>query len=109
MKTSLNNNLILTPYKKTKELKTTQVATGFAVTANKVGVDFLELLVDAVIQIGNNQPMSVAKGARVYFKEETLHTQQWPRKVFESELFPEGFVVANSGDILFIDFKEEGE
>lgn len=107
MKFSLNGNLILTPYKKTKELKTTQVATGFAVTANKIGIDYLELLVDATINLNNNQVMNCRKGTKIYFKEETLHSQQWPRKVFESEKFPEGFVIGSANDILFVEMEDK--
>lgn len=100
MKTSINGNLILKPYNKTKELRTTEVASGFVMTANKVGVESLELLVDAIVNLGNNK-ITLPKGAKIYFKEETLHTQKWPRQVLESEEFPEGFVVGNIADVLF--------
>lgn len=103
MRTSINNNLILKPYLKTKELRPTEVASGFVMTANKIGVEALELLVDAVIVLGNNKHITLEKGSKIYFKEETLHTQHWPRKVFESEQFPEGFVVGNVSDVLFFE------
>ena len=35
---SLNGNLVLTPFRKAKELKATQAATGFAMAAQKIGV-----------------------------------------------------------------------
>lgn len=102
MKTSLNGNLILKPYNKTKELRATEVASGFVMTANKIGIESLELLVDAMIRLGDNQ-ITLPKGSKVYFKEETLHTQNWPRKIFESEEFPGGFVVGSISDVLFIE------
>jgi hypothetical protein len=103
MKTSINGNLILKPYNKTKELRATEVASGFVMTANKIGLESLELLVDAIIVLGNNKHVTLAKGSKVYFKEETLHTQAWSRKLFESEEFPEGFIVGNISDVLFFE------
>lgn len=100
---SINGNLILRPYNKTRELRATEVASGFVMTANKIGIESLEVLVDAIININNNNSVTLLKGSKVYFKEETLHTQKWPRQIFESEEFPEGFVVGNVSDILFID------
>jgi hypothetical protein len=100
MKISINGNLILRPYNKTKELRATEVASGFVMTANKIGVESLELLVDAALSIGNNN-ITLLKGAKIYFKEETLHTQKWPRQIFESQEFPDGFVVGNVADVLF--------
>jgi hypothetical protein len=102
MTLSINNNLILSPYTKTKELKEKQVATGFSITANKIGVEPLQLLVDAKIVLGN-MVMDIKKGSKIFFKEETLYTQQWPRKVFESDTFEGGFVIGNVSDVLFIE------
>lgn len=104
---SLNGNLILTPYKKTKELTTKQAATGFAVAAQKVGVEPLELLVDTIIPMGHNMERLVKKGSKIYFKEETLHIQKWPRAVMESDFFPDGFVVGHVNDVLFIEEADE--
>jgi len=106
MKVSLNGNLILTPYTKTKELKTKQVATGFAMTANKTGIDSLELLVDAVVNYGNMESRVVKKGSKVFFKEHLLYTQEWPRQVLDSKEHEEGFVVGNLKDVLYIEEKE---
>lgn len=100
---SLNGNLILTPYRKAKELETTEVATGFVMTANKLGIEPLILLVDTVIQLCNNEKKVVPKGSKIYFKQETLHVQKWPRAIMESDHFPEGFVVGHIKDALFIE------
>jgi hypothetical protein len=101
MKTSINGNLILRPYNKTKELRTTEVASGFVMTANKIGIESLELLVDTVVNLSNNKTITLPKGCKFYFKEETLHTQKWPRQVFESEEFSGGFVIGSIADVLF--------
>lgn len=103
MKLSLNGNLILSPFRKTKELETKQAATGFAIAKQKVGVEALELLVDTVLVFGHNKTEKVSKGTKIYFKENTLHVQNWPREILENEEFPEGFVVGHINDVLFID------
>jgi len=103
MKTSINGNLILRPYKGKRELESTEIATGFAVTKNKIGIKPLELLVDAIVEMGHNKVERLKAGSKIYFKEETLYTQKWPRAVFESELFPEGFVVGSLRDVVFIE------
>lgn len=100
---SLNGNLILKPYNKTRELKPKQAATGFAIAAQKIGVESLELLVDTVLDLGDNEKRTVRKGSKIYFKEETLHIKKWSRSVMESEMFPEGFIVGDMKDILFIE------
>jgi len=102
---SVNGNLILKPYLKTKELRSTEVATGFTMTANKIGIESLELLVDTTITLGQNTTI-LRKGSKIYFKEETLHTQKWPRNIFESEKFPNGFVVGAMSDVLFFEALE---
>lgn len=103
---SVNGNLILKPYLKSKELRTTEVATGFTMTANKIGIESLELLVDASVNIGNNV-VNLKKGSKIFFKEETLHNQKWPRAIFESDMFSEGFVVGSMSDVLFFEQKED--
>lgn len=102
MKTSVNGNLILKPYNKTKELRATEVASGFVMTANKIGVESLELLVDATFNLGDNR-VTLPKGCKIYFKEETLHNQKWPRQIFESQEFTGGFVVGSISDVLFFE------
>lgn len=106
-KYALNGNLILEPYRKTKELKTTQAATGFSMVSNKVGVESLELLVDTAINLSNNMERIVKKGSKIYFKEHTLFIQKWPREVYESDEFEDGFVVGHIKDVLFIEENNE--
>lgn len=106
-KYALNGNLILKPYNKTRELKTTQAATGFAMVSNKVGVEPLELLVDTIIPMGHNVERLVQKGSKIYFKEETLFTQKWSKAVFESDEFEDGFIVGHIKDVLFIEEIDE--
>lgn len=100
---SLNGNLILTPYRKAKTLEATQAATGFAMAAQKIGIEPLELLVDTVIDLSDNEKKVIPKGSKIYFKEETLHVQKWPRAIMESDKFSDGFVVGHMKDVLFIE------
>jgi hypothetical protein len=103
---SLNGNLILTPYRKTKTLEATQAATGFAMAAQKISIEPLELLVDTVVDLGNNKTRVIEKGSKIFFKEETLHIHKWPRAIMESDMFPDGFVVGHMKDVLFIEEKD---
>ena len=102
-KYALNGNLILAPFRKSRELKTTEGATGFAMISNKIGVEPLELLLDTIIDLSDNNSRTLKKGSKIYFKEDTLHTQKWPRAIFESDTFSDGFVVGHLKDVLFID------
>ena len=106
-KYAFNGHLILEPYKKTKELKTTQAATGFSMVSNKVGAEPLELLVDTIVPMGHNMDRLIEKGAKIYFKEHTLFTQKWPREIFEADGFENGFVVGHIKDVLFIEENNE--
>lgn len=103
MKISFNGHLILKPYTAVKELKEKQINRGLVGTENKVGVKSLELLVDSMLNISHNAHRVVSKGAKIYFRESTLHSQKWPREIHESEEFPEGFVIGSQNDILFIE------
>ncbi len=103
MKLTLNKNLMLTPYTKTRELEQKQVATGFSITSQKVGVEPLTLLVDASIKICDNVVRQLKAGDKIYFKEATLFTQKWAREVFTTDDFPEGFIIANVDDALYFE------
>lgn len=104
MKLSLNRKLILTPYKKSKEIKTS-VSGGILTIDSTKNADFLELLVDTTIDLGQNRDLLLEAGTKVFFAEHTLQTQKWPRDIMKSEHFGE-FVVANANDILYIETKE---
>jgi len=104
MRISLQNKLVLKPYKKAKEIKTT-VANGMLSVESKKSADYLELLVDTNLDLGNNRSVLLEAGSKVYFLETTLQTQKWPRAIFKSEHFEE-FVVANAADVLYVESKE---
>lgn len=98
MKHSFNGNLILEPCKKTRQLEEHQAVTGFSMTKQKVGIEGLVLLVDATTDLGY-----FSKGTVFYFKEEDLYTKPWARQVLENEEFPNGFIVAKTKDVIFVE------
>jgi hypothetical protein len=102
MKQSFNGNLILKPYRKTRQLEEHRGATGFAMTKQKVGIEGLELLVDASVD-----SRYFYKGTVFHFKEETLYNQPWAKQIFENEEFPEGFIIGNMKDVVFVEEKSE--
>jgi hypothetical protein len=105
-KISLNGNLILKPYNKVKSLESQEIATGFSVTSQKIGVEPLELLVDTVITLGDNETITLRKGSKVYFKEEVLYAQKWPRQVYKTSDDKE-FVIGSARDVLFVEENNE--
>lgn len=108
MKMSINNNLILTPYKKTRELEQKAAVTGFMVTSQKVSIEYLELLVDTQVKLGDNGSYWLLEpGDKVFFKESTLFTQAWAKEVYTNEEFPDGFIIANASDVLYVDRKND--
>lgn len=103
MKMSMNNNLILTPYSKTRQLEEKQIATGFVGTSQKVSIEPLELLVDTNVILGHNKTELLKAGSKIYFKESTLFTQKWPREVYQSDEIEGGFIIGNVADIVYVE------
>lgn len=105
---SMNGNLILKPYKSVKELQAKETVTGFAGVANKTGIESLELLVDAELNMGHNIK-TIRKGSKIYYKKESLDILPWSKVVYNNEDFPEGFIVGTANDIVFIKEADEGK
>lgn len=103
---SFNNCLILEPYLKTKEIKQTEVATGFVMAQAKVSLEGLKLLSDAVVQNGT-ETIHIPKGSVAYFKEEILLTQPWSRKTYSSNSIDGGFIIGNFNDVVFVEPNNE--
>lgn len=93
---SLNNRLILEPYK--KEALRANVQNGFARLDQKMTVKGLTVLVDAKLTDGT----LVLKGSKAYIREEVLHTEQWAQKVLESDGVKGSFLIADISKIEFI-------
>jgi hypothetical protein len=104
MKTSFNGNLVLKPWKGSKELEAKQLNRGLVGVENKIGVTGLELLVDFQYVLGQNSH-TIDAGSVIYFKDNELHVQKWSKEVYYSEDFSEGFVIGNFQTAVFVDKK----
>lgn len=94
---SLNNKLVVEPYKNDKVLKA-NVSNGFAMISQKIAVKGLKLLMDAKLTNGDVIP----KGYVVHIREEVLFTQPFAKQVFESESVGSNFMVVDIGYVDFI-------
>lgn len=93
---SMNNKLVLAAYK--KEALRANVSNGFARPDQKVTVKGLEVLMDAKLSDGTLVP----KGSLAYIREESLHTQQWAQKSYESDALPGiSFIIVDSTSVEF--------
>jgi len=93
--TSLNNKLVLETYK--KEALRSKVENGFAKLDQKSTVKGLRVLMDAKLADGT----FITKDSTAYIKEETLHTQAWAQKSFESGALEGHFLIA---DLSYVEF-----
>ena len=91
------NRFIVEPYLSDRQIKTATStgATGFAMIQQKVAVKGLRLLVDVMLNNGQESftidgmsksgPVIIKAGSTVYIREELLHTQEWAKKIMEVE------------------------
>jgi hypothetical protein len=91
---SVNNKLVLEPYKGSKKIEA-KVNSGFSTIKQKTTLVGLTLLADGKISIGKEQ-MDVKKGQKVYFLEETLHASEWSTKAYNLDGSTEMFVLGES-------------
>lgn len=93
---SINNKLVLAAYK--KEALRANVSNGFARPDQKVTVKGLEVLMEAKLSDGT----LVARGSLAYIREESLHTQQWAQKSYESDALPGmSFIIVDATNVEF--------
>lgn len=104
MRYTINGNLILKPYKNVKQIQARETVTGFAGIANKTGVESLELLVDAHLNMGHNVKV-IEKGSLIFFKKEVLDVIPWSKVVYNKEGFEEGFIIGTANEVLYIEEK----
>lgn len=102
---SLNNKLILKPYKGERKLKA-EVSGGFARVSQKTKLVGLELLATSTV-ILNGAQITLDKGSVAYFEEEVLYAQDWSKKVFTSDFIDEEFIVADYAHVRVIGQKSE--
>jgi hypothetical protein len=93
---SVNNHLILEKYVTDGSLQT-EIKNGFAFTKQKIAAKGLKVLVTT--QCGD---IVVPEGSIAYIREEDLHNKEWAKRVLSCDAIPNGFIVANIVDVLFI-------
>ena len=100
---SINNRLILEPYKTDRSLRA-NVTSGFATVEQKIEVKGLKVLADAHIFEGNGRTthMVIPKGSIAYIREEYLHNQAWAQKVLKSDAIEGGFIIVDLNHVEFV-------
>ena len=94
---SVNNKLILEPYKGEHKVKA-NVQHGFATIKQKSNLVGLKLLADAKLTQGNSTFL-VPRGTVAYFEEEVLYSQEWPRKRLSCDELKEEFVIGDYSQV----------
>lgn len=91
---SVNNKLILEPYKSTGKAEA-KASTGFATIKQKDTLVGLKLLADGKLTIGKDM-IEVKKGQTVFFSEEILHAADWAKKQFNLDGSADKFILAEA-------------
>jgi len=103
---SLNNKFVVEPYKGDRTLKANS-ASGFAIVQQKVSIIGLRLLVDSLVQVGPQARETLPKGSMIYVREELLFTQEWAKKVYESDAIEGKFILVDASQVEFVRVDEE--
>lgn len=100
---SLNNRLILEPYKTDRALRA-NVSSGFATVAQKDEVKGLKVLVEARIfeGAGRQTSMVIPRGSIAYIREEYLHTAAWAQKVLKADGIEGSFIIVDLQHVEFV-------
>jgi hypothetical protein len=93
--TSVNNKLILEPYKGGKGLQA-QVKSGFATVQQKNKLVGLKLMANAQVRNGD-RVLDLPAGATIYFTEEVVYLHQMYHTVLTSDSIVEPFVMGDFG------------
>lgn len=97
---SLNNRLIVEPYK--KEGLTSTINNGFAKPDQKVAVKGLTVLMETKLTDGR----IIKKGDKVYIKEESLYSLPWAQKILKCDCIDGNFLIVDITNVEFISSEE---
>ena len=100
MSNSVNNKLILEPYKGNKKLEM-EVKSGFGTVKAKSTLVGLRLLKNAQIYVGTNV-FEIPADCVVFFSEETLAASDLYKKAYNFEGGEEQFVIGNYHDAVYV-------
>lgn len=82
MRQSVNNKLILEPYKGQRKIEAT-VKSGFATVKQRSTLIGLKLLSDAnVVPNGSGKILTIKAGSIVFFEESVLATEGWAKNTY---------------------------
>lgn len=100
---SLNNRLVVEPYRKDRALRPANTGTGFALVSQKIEIVGLKVLIDAKLSDGT----IIFKDSIAYIKEEYLHSAPWAQKSTKSEAVGGDCLVVDLNYVEFIDNKDQ--
>lgn len=98
---SINNRLILEPYKGSNKVEA-KINSGFATVKQKSTLIGLKLLVGASVITMNGKEQNYQPGSIAYFEEETLHASAWAKKTYECDSINEKFIIAEFDQVVLI-------
>lgn len=98
------NKIAIKPYTKERKLEA-KVNSGFAVTKQKSTLVAVEVMAEAVLFFGSEEPLTIPKGSKAYFKEEDLYANQWARHKYEAEDVEEEFALAEPNYLVMVGYE----
>lgn len=98
--TSVNNRLILEPYKNVPGIRT-EIRGGLAVVSQKITLVPLKVLVSGCIGSGEDRRY-VSAGAKAFFKEEFLKVNEAAKTIFVASDIEGDFIVLDASHVIFI-------
>lgn len=98
---TLNNKLILEPYKGEHKVKAS-INTGFATVAQKSNLIGLKALSDGLISLGNSHNVEIKVGQIVYYEEEVLHASGWSKKAYSCDAIEGKFILAPANQAVMV-------
>lgn len=96
-----NNRLMLEPYVGSNKIEAVGVKTGFATVKQKSSLIGLKVMADGLISIGNHT-QEIKAGQVVFYEEEVLYTNGWPKKTYTCTGLKDKFVLAPVNQIVMI-------
>ena len=94
MNFSINNRLIVEVYQRTALRQ--EVKFGVVTPGQRDGFTGLKVLVGTILPDGREVPA----GTTAYFREENLHTQEWTKRIYKTDLISQPFLLA---DLIHVD------
>lgn len=98
---SVNNKLILEPYKGTKKIEA-NTSSGFATIKQKSTLIGLKLIEDAEVTDIHGKNVKIKKNSIVFFEEEVLYSSPWAKKTYNCDNIETKFIIADYSQVITI-------